>query len=64
MVSGVKFVSWIRVIGIEDVTFIGVEVVAVVVAGRVIFTVILDKILATLGEGTFGKVVKVKELNT
>ena len=23
-----------------------------------------DKILATLGEGTFGKVVKVKELNT
>ena len=24
----------------------------------------LDKILATLGEGTFGKVVKVKELNT
>ena len=25
---------------------------------------LLDKILATLGEGTFGKVVKVKELNT
>ena len=25
---------------------------------------ISDKILATLGEGTFGKVVKVKELNT
>ena len=29
-----------------------------------VFLLLLDKILATLGEGTFGKVVKVKELNT
>jgi hypothetical protein len=28
------------------------------------FISVADKILATLGEGTFGKVVKVKELNS
>ena len=31
---------------------------------RLLQQLLLDKILATLGEGTFGKVVKVKELNT
>ena len=32
--------------------------------GVLIIHCISDKILATLGEGTFGKVVKVKELNS
>ena len=31
---------------------------------RLLYFIITDKILATLGEGTFGKVVKVKELNS
>ena len=31
---------------------------------NIITLFVTDKILATLGEGTFGKVVKVKELNT
>ena len=31
---------------------------------KLLYFIFTDKILATLGEGTFGKVVKVKELNS